>query len=298
MPYIHLLKFLAVKNSVYNNVHEGYKMVSIVLITAPRGKNDESSPRLARTGIFGTGWAFWRDPEQNFVNVHKRALEIMLEKFDAKRWIIAKECGRSGYEHWQIRAEISGETDDLFSWCQNHGLSCHLEQSTAEWTDKYERKEGRFWTWADSNEILIQRFGDLLPWQKRCLERARTQNDRQIDVWYDPHGNRGKSWLAGAFFERNLACIVPRDWKNPSEALNYICRNYENQGLIMIDIPRATKIGNDLYEIIEMIKDGLISSTKWEGQMRNIRGVKVVVFTNTKLDQEKLSKDRWRWNYI
>ncbi len=243
-------------------------MVSIVLITAPRK------------------------------NVHKRTLEIMLEKFDAKRWIIAKECGKGGYEHWQIRAEISGEIDELFSWSQKHGLNFHMERSTSEWSDKYERKEGRFWTWADSNEVLIQRFGELLPWQRRCLERARKQNDRQVDVWYDPRGNHGKSWLAGALFERNLACIVPRDWKNPSEALNYICRNYENQGLIVIDIPRATKIGNDFYEIVEMIKDGLISSTKWEGQMRNIRGVKVVVFTNSKVDQEKLSKDRWRWNYI
>nr|QRV62028.1 replication associated protein [ssDNA virus sp.] len=273
-------------------------MVFVALITAPRKKNEETTCIEVRTQIFGTGWAFWHEFEEIHSNVPKRALMTIIEKWDVKQWIIAKERGKNGYEHWQCRFEISGDMEKFFEWCKNHMESAHVEQSTAEWTDKYERKEGRFWEKYDTNEVLIQRFGKMKKWQRTCLERARTQNDRQVDVWYDPRGNRGKSWLVGALFERNLACVVPRDWKNPSEALNYLCRNYDNQGMIVIDIPRATKIGNDFYEMVEMVKDGLISSTKWEGQMRNIRGVKVIIFTNHKLDQEKLSKDRWRWNYI
>ena len=125
-----------------------------------------------------------------------------------------------------------------------------------------------------------------------------SENDRQVDVWYDPIGNRGKSWLAGHLFETGQACVVPRDWTNPSEITNYLVHNYQDEGIIVIDIPRETGIPKGFYATVEMIKDGLIGTTKWEGKMRNIRGVKIMIMTNHMLDLKKLSKDRWRLNGI
>ena len=84
----------------------------------------------------------------------------------------------------------------------------------------------------------------------------------------------------------------------PAEITNYLVHNYADEGIIVIDIPRETKVPTGFYATIEMIKDGLIGSTKWEGKMRNIRGTKVIIFTNHKLDRDKLSHDRWRFNYI
>ena len=145
--------------------------------------------------------------------------------------------------------------------------------------------------------VRMERFGKPRGWQETALKRLRTQNDRQVDVWYDPIGNRGKSWLAGHLYEKGKACVVPRDWTQASEITNYLIHNYNDEGIIVIDIPRESPIPKGFYACVEMIKDGLIASTKWEGKMRNIRGVKILILTNKKLDADGLSKDRWRFNY-
>lgn len=223
----------------------------------------------------------------------KKAIYTLLEALDCKKWIIGKERGKNGYEHWQIRVETSsGEFFERWSKVLPHS---HIEKSTHNWSDSYERKEGCFWTYCDTNDVRIERFGDLRPWQKQALKALRTQNDRQVDVWYDHQGNHGKSWLCGHLHETGKACVVPRDWTNASEIVNFLVHNYNNEGIVVIDIPRSTTIPKGFYETIEMVKDGLLGTTKWEGKMRNIRGVKVLIFTNHFLDRTKLSVDRWRF---
>lgn len=247
--------------------------------------------------------------------VPKRAIMKMIEVNDCKRWIVAKETGHGGYEHWQIRLQTSNDnfckyeertivtvgngkrkTKIKTGWIADHIPEAHVEECQDKW--EYERKEGRFWTSDDRKEILIERFGKPKGWQETAIKRLKTQNDRQVDVWYDPIGNRGKSWLAGHLFETKQACVVPRDWTNPSEICNYLVHNYDNEPIIVIDIPRETGIPKGFYATVEMIKDGLIGTTKWEGRMRNIRGVKIIVLTNHQMDLKKLSRDRWRLNGI
>nr|UIW13723.1 MAG: replicase [Porprismacovirus sp.] len=226
--------------------------------------------------------------------VPKKAIGILIRQNDCKKWIIAKETGFNGYEHWQVRLESSN--DHIFDWLKLHIPQAHAEECTDKW--EYETKEGSYWTSWDTNEVRQQRFGQPRGWQRMALESLRTQNDRQVDVWYDPIGNRGKSWLAGHLFETKKACIVPRDWTDPASITNYLCHNYHNEGIVVIDIPRETPIPKGFYATIEMIKDGLIGSTKWEGTMKNIRGVKVLILTNHQMDLKKLSADRWRLHGI
>ena len=225
--------------------------------------------------------------------VHKRVIRIMIEVNDCKKWVIGKETGRNGYRHWQVRLQTSNQA--FFDWCKTMIPSAQVEEAQDVWD--YERKEGRFWCSNDTVEVRKERFGQPIGWQRRALKRLRTQNDRQVDVWYDQYGNRGKSWLAGHLFETGKACVVPRDWTKASEITNYLIHNYNDEGLVVIDIPRESPIPKEFYACVEMIKDGLIASTKWEGRMKNIRGVKVLILTNKKMDAEGLSKDRWRFNY-
>lgn len=227
--------------------------------------------------------------------VHKKAIRTIIESHDCKKWIVARERGKGGYGHWQIRVETSD--DHFFKAVKAVIPQAHIEESP-KWQTKYERKEGYFWQYNDTNAVRQERFGEPRDWQKQAIASVRRQNDRQVDVWYDPIGNRGKSWLAGHLYETGQACIVPRDWTTPSEILNYLIHNYNDEGLIIIDIPRESKIPSGFYATVEMIKDGIIGSTKWEGSIRNIRGVKVMIMTNHMMDLTKLSKDRWRLHGI
>lgn len=218
-----------------------------------------------------------------------RTWRIVMELFDTKRYIIARERGRNGYEHWQARLEMSGR--GFFEWCKDALPKMHIEKATDNW--EYERKEGHYVTDQDTVEILKQRYGTPTEAQERVLQAVRATNDRQVVVWYDSTGGVGKSWLTGHLWERAAACVVPATVNEPKAIVQYVHSAYKGEGLIIIDIPRSSKWSQGLYEAIETIKDGLVYDTRYAGRMRNIRGVKVLVMTNTMPRLDRLSQDRW-----
>lgn len=216
---------------------------------------------------------------------------------DCHKWIIALEHGSQGLVHWQLRWKQRGidTKEGRLSFFNSFKLKCpeaHIE-FTENWCD-YERKEGMFVCSDDSREVLGIRFGKMRPNQREMLWIARSQNDRQIDVWYDRVGNHGKSWLSLHLAEKGEGLLVPRYCTTARALSQYICSSYAGQQYIIIDIPRAGKISRDLYETIEEIKDGAVFDERYTGKWRNVRGSKVLVFTNQKLDTGLLSKDRWR----
>ncbi|APR73541.1 replication associated protein [Chicken associated smacovirus] len=221
--------------------------------------------------------------------VHKRTLKIMLEQNDVKKYIIAKERGFGGYEHWQIRLKTSNK--NFFIWCKINIPEAHVEEAMDTWD--YERKEGVYWTSDDTNEIRALRFGKPNLKQKRVLKLLKYQGDRNILVWYDPVGKAGKSWIVGHLWEQGKACYVPPTLGTPKEIIQWVHSAYDNEGLIIIDIPRSWKWNEALYTAIETIKDGLVYDPRYSARMKNIRGVKVLVMTNTYPRVSALSEDRW-----
>nr|CRY97839.1 hypothetical protein [uncultured prokaryote] len=222
--------------------------------------------------------------------IPKKAIRLMIEMNDCKKWIVAKEEGKGGYKHYQIRLQTSNF--EFFEWMKKNIPSAHVEEAQDIW--EYERKEGVFWTSDDTPQIRAVRFGKPTKKQKDIIATARSQNDRQVDVWYDPKGNHGKTWLTVHLWEHGQALVVPRYATGAKELSAFICSAYKGEEFIIIDIPRAGKVPTAVYETIESVKDGLVFDPRYSGRAKNIRGVKVIVFTNTKLEEEKLSKDRWR----
>ncbi|QDM14411.1 replication-associated protein [Human associated porprismacovirus 3] len=227
--------------------------------------------------------------------VSKRALRIMIEKNDCKKWIIGKEIGKNGYKHWQIRIETSN--DSFFEWIQDHIPTAHVEKSDNGVDEcEYETKEGQFIRYSDRTPVLIQRYGAFRPNQKRALQALGATNDRQVVVWYDETGNVGKSWFTGALWERGLAYVTPPTIDTVKGLIQWVASCYMDGGFrpyVIIDIPRSWKWSEQLYSAIESIKDGLIYDTRYHSRMINIRGVKVLVMTNTMPKLDKLSQDRW-----
>lgn len=216
-------------------------------------------------------------------------------KQDCHKWIIALEHGAQGLVHWQLRwkqrnLETKEQRISFFNQFKTYFPEAHIE-FTENWCD-YERKEGNFVTSDDNAETIKIRFGSPRPLQREILDIAESQNDRQIDVWYDPKGNHGKSWLTIHLYERGKA--FPVFVTNARQTSADICSGYQGQKYIILDIPRACKIPPELYEVLERIKDGLVHDSRYTDKIRNIRGCRIIVFTNQKLDQKRLSYDRWR----
>lgn len=222
-------------------------------------------------------------------SVPKRLIKLLIETSDCKQWIIAKETGKGGYEHWQIRLKTSD--DNFFNKCKEWIPQAHIEEANDLWD--YERKEGVFWTSEDTEEILKCRFGELNPFQKKIMKDISKQSVRCVDTYYDPKGCSGKTFLTVHLWEKGKALVVPRASTTAEKLSAFVCSAWEGEPIIIIDLPRARKPTAELYEAIEEIKDGLVFDHRYQGKTRNIRGVKVIVFTNHKLDLSKLSADRW-----
>lgn len=227
--------------------------------------------------------------------VPRRAVMLMIECNDCKKWIVAKETGKNGYEHWQVRLESSNP--DFFGWVKKHIPNAHVEEASAGVDEsEYEVKEGQYVRSSDRVEILKQRYGEMRPAQKRALQALQATNDRQVVVWYDEGGNVGKSWFCGALWERGLAYYVPPTIDTVKGMVQWVASCYAEGGFrpyIIIDIPRSWKWSEQLYVAIESIKDGLVYDTRYHSRLMNIRGVKVMCLTNNYPKIDKLSADRW-----
>nr|QXN75715.1 MAG: replication associated protein [Virus sp.] len=225
----------------------------------------------------------------------KKIWKITLETWDIHDWIIGMEKGKKGYEHIQIRGSVSGSYQDFFEWHTRHDTKWHIEPSnTGPFESSYERKEGHYWSSYDTVEVRKVRFGNPNTRQKHILRWLESQSDREIDVWLDPSGNHGKSWLTVHLWETGKALVIPRSASTPERLSAFVCSAWKGERIIIIDIPRAQKIDPKLYETIEELKDGLVFDHRYYGKTRNVRGTKILIFTNTPLDTKKLSKDRWR----
>lgn len=227
-----------------------------------------------------------RNPERESIEEVKILQWIL--KNDIHDWIVAKETGTFGYHHWQIRMR----TQYNFEQMKAYFPKAHIEEASDVY--EYERKEGNYYTSKDTVDILRSRFAELRPNQRRILDNASTQNDREIDCVCDGRGCSGKTFLIRTLWERGQCFFVPPTISTPQGIIQHVASGYKGEKFILVDIPRSTKWNNALYVAIETIKDGLVYDTRYSAKTRNIYGVKVIIMCNTKPTLSKLSEDRWR----
>lgn len=224
----------------------------------------------------------------------KRKLYAFFKTQDIKKWVWCREVGQNGYRHIHVRFEwLNHNNSDVFTTWKEWFYSAHLEPGNTDSWD-YEKKSGHYFCWDDTGDKIKQRFGPLRGIQKAVLSALDKSGDREIVLWYDPEGNSGKSFLCGALWERRIGFYAPPYLNGVKDIVQFIASGYNQEKYIIIDLPRAMKWDKSLYAGIEAIKDGLIADPRYSAKTRNIRGVKVLVMSNTKPDFDKLSKDRWR----
>lgn len=224
--------------------------------------------------------------------ISKKRWFKFFEYYDIHKWILARETGRNGYEHYQFRFQTGQfDTEEGFKELKEWFKKAHFEKASDEW--EYERKEGRYFTADDNPATIQQRYGKLRDNQQTILNLLKETNDREIVLWLDRRGCSGKSWLCGALYERRMGFYVPPYVDSVKGILQFVASGYRGEEIIVIDLPRAIKWTNDLYAGVEAIKDGLVADSRYSAHTRNIRGVKVLVLANTAPKLDRLSADRW-----
>nr|QEL50687.1 replication initiator protein [Cotton leaf curl Gezira alphasatellite] len=132
-------------------------------------------------------------------------------------------------------------------------------------------------------------ISNLKSWQLRLKQLlARDPDDRTIFWVYGPDGGEGKSTFARDLF-RSGTWFYTRGGSADNVSYQYIGCLGNN---IVFDIPRDKKDYLQ-YSLIEMFKDRLVVSNKYEPLMAPmISCIHVVVMSNFLPDMEKISSDR------
>ena len=221
----------------------------------------------------------------------------LLQSLDLHEAYLGREVGNGGYRHYQCAIDCAG---DLRGFVDNNQLGWHIEDCIS-WNDaiNYCRKTGDYRYIGDSIEEreyqrIAGRPNNIVG--TRIDEHIRKQNDRQISICVDTVGGTGKTTHGYLSVRRGEWFAIPRTAETPIRIMDYIAMHYNNEPVIWLDLPRSRSVNTPLAECLEDIKDGLIASTKYEGRLRLIRGVKVLVTTNHWVEKptyKMLSADRW-----
>jgi len=130
----------------------------------------------------------------------------------------------------------------------------------------------------------------LREWQQAMHERLiLAADDREIIFVVDSTGNQGKSWFARYYTDLhdNAQIIVPG--KKADMAL--VVR--EDAKVFFFDCPRSKQGDFIQYDFLEELKNGYISSPKYESKNKKLAIPHVIVLMNEYPDMTKLSEDRY-----
>ena len=129
----------------------------------------------------------------------------------------------------------------------------------------------------------------LRKWQeqinKRLKELIEEENDRKVIWIYDPVGNSGKTKLCKHLLGSGAFLVT--GGKSADNAYRF---NYENT--VLFNLTR-TQEDYTPYALIEAFKDGMLSSPKYQSEMKIWNTSQVIVMANYYPDKSKLSDDRW-----
>lgn len=155
----------------------------------------------------------------------------------------------------------------------------------------------------EGNDKNLVRFeiNQLFPWEKAFLKICSQDNykDRTINWVYDERGNSGKTQWSyhmednydrGWFIIDNLGRVgdFVHNVKKYSDTNMWGCKG------VILDLPRSYKADNVLYTCLELLVNGRMTATKYDGGKCNLGKAKIWIFANFKPLVNLMSLDRWR----
>lgn len=133
------------------------------------------------------------------------------------------------------------------------------------------------------------------PWQTAVWDfLSGPVNEREINWVYDPAGNTGKSMLCKkVWYEKNSPALV---YGSASNLTNLIFKAPTSK-IYLFDLTRAKPkdiSGQDIYSVMESLKNGVIVNTKYENGQKLFNPPHVWIFANILPKFQSLTADRWK----
>lgn len=134
---------------------------------------------------------------------------------------------------------------------------------------------------------LTQMELKLRPWQERLATILEAPVDPRKVLWYwEATGATGKTTMA-RYLARNKGAFYSNGGKTSD-----IAYAYNEEPIVVFDFVRSQEEHIN-YGIIEALKNGMVTSNKYQSCTKIFDIPHVVVFANFQPDVTKLSEDRW-----
>ena len=246
---------------------------------------------------------FWRFTWNNYT---ENAVEMLETKFRTicKKYVFQKEVGeKKGTPHIQgtIQLKKKMRWSEFGLPKQITWLRCDFPAQSFDYCRKDQTRDGDvIWEWPSKTPTVVGRqlkiISELRPWQTTIAEECKTEpDDRKINWIYDPKGNCGKTVFTKYMLHhynalantggcvKDVACMIARAIENKFK-INEITT-------FIFNLTRATNSIN--YTAMESIKDGLLSSNKYESSTLIFNPPHMWIFSNTLPNRKELSEDKW-----
>ena len=143
---------------------------------------------------------------------------------------------------------------------------------------------------------------ELRPWQQELLGKINTPTDREV-IWVKGvKGNEGKTFLQKYIQSLfGYSRVVQLELKGKMANILHALRKFPLSTVDIFFFNDARAINNETccYDVLEMIKDGSATSSKFNSERIQFKTPNiVVVFSNSNPKMKQLSKDRWKVYYI
>lgn len=142
---------------------------------------------------------------------------------------------------------------------------------------------------------------ELREWQEKLVAELDHKPDDRKVIWYvDHNGGQGKTTLAKWLFANRKALVIAGAQKISD--VSTIVRNhiaeYGRLGIVVLNLTRTEEEVRSVYKMIEQLKDGLLTASKYNGKTIVFDSPHVVVFANWAPNRENLSEDRWSIRHL
>lgn len=134
------------------------------------------------------------------------------------------------------------------------------------------------------------------PWQREIIRMLTgIPDDRTVHWVVDVEGACGKTFLAKYLHMKGQAYCVSAfgGMRDVGTIIATAIENGWDKKAFIADLPRDAE-EKAIYEPIEAIKNGLVTSTKYVGSSMCFQSPHVIVFANFSPQKGRLSHDRWR----